>query len=119
MKKKLMSIIIAAVIAAALAVPALACTPPLNPPSSPHIEFEWEPDEQMQAAIKAYTENYIKEHPIDLPSETETVLESDTEIETETETVLESDTISEATRFDWSRYVPKYLKDRFSHYIKK
>ena len=107
MKKKLMSIIIAAVIAAALAVPALACTPPLNPPSSPHIEFNWTPSEEFEAGIKYGVDQYLKEHPLDLSK-------IETETETETEETVEIDHV-----FDWRYYIPERLKASWRNMIRR
>lgn len=114
MKKKLTLIILAAVIATTLAMPALACTPPLNPPSSPHIEFNWTPSEEFEAGIKYGVNQYLKEHPLDLnKKETETVIETET-VETESEVIdLTSDS------FNWSRYIPKGLRDRWATYIRR
>lgn len=122
MKKKLTLIIVAAVIAAALAMPALACTPPLNPPSSPHIEFNWTPSEEFEAGIKYGVDQYLKEHPLDLhEKETETEAETETVIETETETAeSESEVVNPASNsFDWSKYIPKSLRDRWATYIRR
>jgi hypothetical protein len=37
-----------------------------QPPSSPHIEFNWTPSEEFEAGIKHGVDQYLKEHPLDL-----------------------------------------------------
>lgn len=120
MRKKVTTLILAAVITAAVSMPALACTPPLNPPSLPHIEFKWTPSEEFEAGIKYGVDQYLKEHPLDLnEKETETETGIETVIETETETVeSESEVVNPASNsFDWSKYIPKSLRDRWATYI--
>lgn len=107
MKKKLTLIIVAAVIAVALAMPALACTPPLNPPSSPHIEFNWVPSEEFEAGIKYGVDQYLKEHPLDL-----------NEKETETEAGIETET-AQKYHIDWSKYIPESLRSRWYSFIRR
>ena len=50
MKKKVL--VLATILSLGMTVQAFACTPPLNPPSSPHIEFEWTPSEEFQKGIR-------------------------------------------------------------------
>ena len=77
MRKKIILLILSAALVVAMALPALACTPPLNPPSSPHIEFNWTPSEEFEAGIKYGVDQYLKEHPLDI-----TLPETETETET-------------------------------------
>lgn len=122
MRKKLTWIIIAAVITAAFTMPALACTPPLNPPSSPHIDFNWVPSEEFEAGIKYGVEQYLKEHPLDLSKKETEAVETETEaVETGTEAVETGiEAIDPANNsFSWGRYIPKGLRDRWATYIRR
>lgn len=120
MQKKITLLFLSTALVVAMALPALACTPPLNPPSSPHIEFNWTPSEEFEAGIKHGVDQYLKEHPLDLN-------EKETESETETETVIETETVESESEvvnpasnsFDWSRYIPKGLRDRWATYIRR
>lgn len=115
MQKKITLLFLSTALVVAMALPALACTPPLNPPSSPHIEFNWTPSEEFEAGIKHGVDQYLKEHPLDLN-------EKETESETETETVIETETESEQVNeyyFGWKKYIPKSLKNRWASFLRR
>ena len=96
MKKRLIGLLLTIAIMIMFVVPTFACTPPLNPPSSPKIDFNWEPSDEMKEAIKNYVDKFLEEHPIDYSkiktSEAETEIESDTELESEFETETDVET---------------------------
>lgn len=117
MRKKVTTLILAAVITAAVSVPAWACTPPLNPPSSPHIEFNWTPSEEFEAGIKYGVDQYLKEHPIDLaPAESETEIEA----ETETVAVAEAETVTPGKLYlDWAKYIPESFRNHWMSFVRR
>lgn len=103
MKKKVL--VLATILSLGMTVQAFACTPPLNPPSSPHIEFEWTPSEEFQKGIEYGVNQYLKDHPIELP---------ETETETETEESIKNDHV-----FDWRDYIPECLKAHWRNVIRR
>lgn len=120
MKKKLTTLILAAVITAAVSVPAWACTPPLGVSNiwgdlTPPDEIEYEPSDDVKDACDNAAKKWLEEHPIDLaPAETET----ETELETEVETVIETESIQKY-HVDWSKYIPESLRSRWYSFIRR
>lgn len=106
MKKKIL--ILATVLSLGFTVQAFACTPPLNPPSSPKIDIKWTPSEDLQQGIENGVKQYLKEHPVTLP-----------ETETETETETEEETIEIDHVFDWRDYIPERLKAHWRDMIRR
>ena len=87
MRKRLLAIFICAFFVVAIAIPALACTPPLHPPKMPDMQSAYD------AAYEA-GKNAVKNVVIpDSYFKTETETESETELETE-----------EPSTIDWSSY---------------
>lgn len=112
MRKKLILLILSAALVVAMALPALACTPPLHPPKMPDMQSAY--DAAYEAGKKAaenvvIPDSYFK-------SETET------ESETETQTVIETETESEQVNeyyFGWEKYIPKSLKNRWASFLRR
>lgn len=110
MRKKLILLILSAVLVVAMALPALACTPPLSPPKMPDLEKAY--DAAYEAGKKA-AENVV------IP---DSYFKSETETESETETVIETETESEQVNkyyFGWGKYIPKSLKDRWASFLRR
>lgn len=109
MRKRLLAIFICAFFVVATAIPALACTPPLNldiwgdltPPS----QIEYEPSDDIKEANKRAAEKWLEEHPIDLSKETETETEI---VETEYTSI-----------FDWASYFPESLRDHWRFFVRR
>lgn len=106
MKKKVL--VLATILSLGMTVQAFACTPPLNPPSSPHIEFNWTPSEEFEKGIEYGVNQYLKEHPLDL-----------SKTETETETEAEEETVEIGHVFDWKDYIPERLKAHWRDMIRR
>lgn len=122
MRKKVTALILAAVITAAVSVPAWACTPPLNVGNiwgdlTPPNEIEYEPSDDVKDACDNATKKWLEEHPIDFaPAETET----ETELETETAAETESETVMPGKLYlDWSKYIPESFKNRWMSFVRK
>jgi hypothetical protein len=110
MKRKLILLILSAVLVVAMALPALACTPPLHPPKMPDMEKAY--DAAYEAGKKA-AENVV------IP---DSYFKSETETEAETETVVETETESEQVNeyyFVWEKYIPKSLKNRWASFLRR
>ena len=110
MRKKLILLILSATLMVAMALPALACTPPLHPPKTPDMEKAY--DAAYEAGKKA-AENVV------IP---DSYFKNETETESETETVIETETESEQVNeyyFGWEKYIPKSLKDRWSSFLRR
>lgn len=87
MRKKVTTLILAAVITATVSVPAWACTPPLNVGNiwgdlTPPDEIEYTPSEDIDKACDNAAKKWLED------SNRPCTAESETEIETETETAL-------------------------------
>lgn len=110
MRKKLILLILSAVLVVAMALPALACTPPLHPPKMPDMQSAY--DAAYEAGKKA-AENVV------IP---DSYFKNDTETESETETVIETETESEQVNeyyFGWEKYIPKSLKNRWASFLRR
>lgn len=110
MRKKLILLILSAVLVVAMALPALACTPPLHPPKMPDMQSAY--DAAYEAGKKA-VENVV------IP---DSYFKNDTETESETETVIETETESEQVNeyyFGWEKYIPKSLKNRWASFLRR
>lgn len=110
MRKKLILLILSAVLMVAMALPALACTPPLHPPKMPDMEKAY--DAAYEAGKKA-AENVV------IP---DSYFKSETETEAETETVIETETESEQVNeyyFGWEKYIPKSLRNRWASFLRR
>ena len=93
--KRLMVILLTAMIAAATATPTWACTPPLGGGNiwgdlKPPREIEYTPSEDIDKSCDNAAKKWLEEHPLDIKIETETETEiQETEAESETvETVV-------------------------------
>lgn len=110
MRKKLILLILSAVLVVAMALPALACTPPLHPPKTPDMQSAY--DAAYEAGKKA-AENVV------IP---DSYFKSETETESETETVIETETESEQVNeyyFGWEKYIPKSLRNRWASFLRR
>ena len=110
MRKKLILLILSAVLMLAMALPALACTPPLSPPKMPDMEKAY--DACREAGKKA-VENVV------VP---DSYFKNETETESETETVIETETESEQVNkyyFGWEKYIPKSLRNRWASFLRR
>lgn len=66
--KKLVVIVCAVMVAVSCAVPALACTPPLNPPHVEIPEIEVKIDDKLQDAIDAAAKKFLEKNVLEKPS---------------------------------------------------
>ena len=110
MRKKLILLILSAVLMLAMALPALACTPPLSPPKLPDMEKAYE---ACREAGKKAVENVV------VP---DSYFKNETETESETETVIETETESEQVNkyyFGWEKYIPKSLRNRWASFLRR
>lgn len=122
MRKKVTTLILAAVITAAASVPAWACTPPLNVGDiwgdlTPPDEIDYTPSEDIDKACDNAAKKWLEDHPLDLAS-----TESETEIETETETAVETETesvIPEKCYLDWQKYIPESFRNRWMSFVRR
>lgn len=122
MRKRLLTLFLAASLIVMAAVPALACTPSLDldiwGDLTPPNEIEYEPSDDIKAACDNAAKKYLEKHPIELtPSETET--ETETELESETETVIETEPETTQKYIDWKKYIPESLRARWYSFIRK
>ena len=108
MRKKLILLILSAVLMLTMALPALACTPPLHPPKTLDMQSAY--DAAYEAGKKA-VENVVIP---DSYFKTETKSETDTVIETETE----SEQVNEYY-FGWEKYIPKSLRNRWASLLRR
>lgn len=95
MRKRLLAIFICVFFVVATAVPALACTPPLDPPKMPDLEKAYE---ACREAGKKAAENVV-------------IPDSYFKTEPETET--------EAPSTDWSSYFPDSFKNMMDWFRKE
>lgn len=112
MIKKLILLILSAALVVAMALPALACTPPLSPPKMPDMEKAY--DAAYEAGKKAAENVVIPDSYFKTETESET--------ETETETVIETETESERVNeyyFRWEKYIPESLKNRWASFLRR
>lgn len=110
MRKKLILLILSAALVVAMALPALACTPPLRPPKTPDMQSAY--DAAYEAGKKA-AENVV------IP---DSYFKNKTETESETETVIETETESEQVNeyyFRWEKYIPKSLRNRWASFLRR
>lgn len=110
MRRKVTLLILSAALVMAMALPALACTPPLHPPKTPDMEKAYE---ACREAGKKAVENVV------IP---DSYFKNETETETETETVIETETESEQVNeyyFGWEKYIPKSLKNRWASFLRR
>ena len=120
MRKKVTTLILAVIIAAAVSVPAWACTPPLNVGNiwgdlTPPDEIEYTPSEDIDKACDNAAKKWLEEHPIDLAP-----AESETEIETETETAAETETVMPRKLYlDWAKYIPESFRNHWMSFVRK
>ena len=112
MRKKLILLILSAILVMAMALPALACTPPLHPPKTPDMQSAY--DAAYKAGKKA-AENVVIP---DSYFKSETEMESETETETVIETETESEQVNEYY-FRWKKYIPESLKNRWASFLRR
>lgn len=65
--KKLIAVVLMAVLTLACTVPTMACTPPLKPPHIDIPEIEVKLDDKMQAAISEAAKKFIEKNTLDKP----------------------------------------------------
>lgn len=110
MRRKVTLLILSTVLVVAMALPALACTPPLRPPKTPDMQSAY--DAAYEAGKKA-VENVV------IP---DSYFKNDTETESETETVIETETESEQVNeyyFRWKKYIPESLRIRWASFLRR
>lgn len=110
MRRKVTLLILSTVLVVAMALPALACTPPLRPPKMPDMQSAY--DAAYEAGKKA-VENVV------IP---DSYFKNETETESETETVIETETESEQVNeyyFGWEKYIPKSLRNRWASFLRR
>ena len=110
MQKKITLMFLPTALVVAMALPALACTPPLSPPKMPDMQSAY--DAAYEAGKKA-AENVV------IP---DSYFKSETETESETETVIETETESEQVNeyyFVWEKYIPKSLRNRWASFLRR
>ena len=124
MRKKVTTLILAAVITAAVSLPAWACTPPLNVGNiwgdlTPPDEIEYEPSDDVKDACDNAAKKWLEEHPIDFaPAEIET--EAEVEPETVAETETEAETVTPGKLcLDWSKYIPESFRNRWMSFVRR
>lgn len=66
--KKIIAVVLMAVLTLACAVPALACTPPLKPPHIDIPEIEVKIDDKLQDAIDAAAKKFLEKNVLEKPS---------------------------------------------------
>lgn len=66
--KKLIAVVLMAVLTLACAVPTMACTPPLKPPHIDIPEIEVKIDDKLQAGIDAAAKKFIEKNVLEKPS---------------------------------------------------
>ena len=122
MRKKLITLFLTVAIAASMAAPALACTPPLGVGNiwgdlTPPDEIEYEPSDDVKDACDNAAKKWLEEHPIDLaPAENET----ETEVETESAAETEAETVAPGKLYlDWSKYIPESIRSRWYSFIRR
>nr|DAW32462.1 MAG TPA: hypothetical protein [Caudoviricetes sp.] len=112
MRRKLILLILSTVLMVAMALPALACTPPLRPPKTLDMQSAY--DTAYEAGKKAVENVVIPDSYFKSETESET--------ETETETVIETETESEQVNeyyFRWEKYIPESLKNRWASFLRR
>lgn len=120
MRKKVTTLILVAVITAAVSLRAWACTPPLNVGNiwgdlTPPDKIEYTPSEDIDKACDNAAKKWLEEHPIDLAP-----AESETEIETETETAAETETVMPGKLYlDWAKYIPESFRNRWMSFVRR
>lgn len=110
MQKKITLMFLSTALVVAMALPALACTPPLHPPKTPDMQSAY--DAAYEAGKKA-AENVV------IP---DSYFKNETETESETETVIETETESEQVNeyyFVWEKYIPKSLRNRWASFLRR
>lgn len=122
MRKKVTTLILVAVITAAVSLRAWARTPPLNVGNiwgdlTPPDEIEYTSSEDVDKACDAAAKKWLEEHPIDLaPAESET----ETEAETETAAETEAETVTPGKHYlDWSKYIPESFRNRWMSFVRR
>lgn len=65
--KKLIAVVLMAVLTLACAVPALACTPPLNPPKIEIPEITVKIDDKLQDAMDAAAKKFLEKNVLEKP----------------------------------------------------
>ncbi len=98
MRRKVTLLILSTVLVVTMALPALACTPPLSPPKTPDMQSAY--DAAYEAGKKA----------------AENVVIPDSYFKSETET--ESEQVNEYY-FGWKKYIPKSLKNRWASFLRR
>lgn len=66
--KKLIAVVLMAVLTLACAVPTMACTPPLKPPHIDIPEIEVKIDDKLQDAIDAAAKKFLEKNVLEKPS---------------------------------------------------
>jgi hypothetical protein len=67
-RRKLAAIICTLTLALSSAVPVLACTPPLKPPSVEIPDITFQPDDALKEAINNFAKNWIEKCILDTPA---------------------------------------------------
>lgn len=122
MRKRLLTLFLAAALVFTVTIPALACTPSLDldiwGDLTPPCEIEYEPSDDIKAACDNAAKKYLEEHPIELtPSETET--ETEAELESETETVIEAEPEISRRYMNWKKYIPESFRARWLNIVQR
>ncbi len=105
--RKLYTFILSAILITMFSISVFACTPNLDldvwgdltPPS----QITYEPSDEIDKACDNAAKSWLKEHPIDLPKETETEA-----VETES-----------PQSFDWKSYVPESLYNYWKYFMRR
>ncbi len=66
--KKLIAVVLMAVLTLTCAVPTMACTPPLNPPKIDIPEITVKIDDKLQSAIDAAAKKFLEKNVLEKPS---------------------------------------------------
>lgn len=111
MRKKVTTLILAAVITAAVSVPAWACTPRLDL-KMPDLQSAY--DSAYEAGKNAAKDIKIPDSYFKTETESEPELETETAAETESETVMPG-----KLYLDWSKYIPESFRNRWKGFVRR
>lgn len=115
MRRKLILLILSAILVVTMALPALACTPPLHPPKTPDMQLAY--DAAYEAGKKAAENVVIPDSYFNNETETksETETEKETVIETESETEKEPETFQKY--MNWTKYITESFRVRWLNIV--
>lgn len=109
MRKKVTTLILAAVITAAVSVPAWACTPRLDlkmPDLQSAYDSAYEAGKNAAKDIKI-PDSYFK-------------TETESEPEVETETVAVAETVTPGKLYlDWAKYIPESFRNHWMSFVRR